>query len=49
MPEPMVKTELETGRLYRVDEAPVINRAYYSARPVNHEKGQVLDRLLNHV
>ena len=46
IPRAMISAELEDGRLHQVADAPVIKRVFYSARPANSDKAEVLDRLL---
>lgn len=46
MPEPMVSQEIENKQLFKIDEAPIINRAFYAAKPMDSEKSRVLDKLL---
>ena len=48
MPQPMIRAELDSGLLHKVDDAPVIKRAFYAARPLQSDKAEVLDNLLNY-
>ena len=48
MPLPMISNELDSGLLYQIDDAPVIKRAFYAARPSQSDKAEVLDNLLNY-
>ncbi len=45
MPEPMIKNDLKEGRLHKVKDAPVIRRAFYSARPSTHDKARFIDEI----
>jgi len=44
--EHMVSDYLQTGRLHRVDDAPVIDRLVYAVYPLASERQTVLDRAL---
>jgi len=47
--EPMVREHLASGRLHRVKEAPVIDRAAYAVYPVRSEKREVIEKTLSGV
>jgi len=47
IPKPMIEAELNEGQLHQIDDAPVIKRVFYSARPANSDKAQILDELLS--
>ena len=47
IPRPMIGEELQGGRLHQIADAPVIKRVFYSARPTNSDKVEILDELLS--
>lgn len=48
MPKPMVINELNKGLLHQIDDAPIIKRAFYAARPARSDKNELLDKLLTY-
>jgi DNA-binding transcriptional LysR family regulator len=45
--EPMVQPQLQQGTLYRVDDAPVIERTAYAISSKQSEKADLIDQLLD--
>jgi len=45
--EPMVQTYLDEGRLYRIDDAPVIERTAYAVYNSQNEKAGLIEQLLD--
>jgi len=48
LPEPMVKDEVREGRLYRVADAPVIERNAFAVFPIRDEKDALIRRALKY-